>query len=105
MFAKGIDLPVTDIIGWRSLCAAFVLLVYLVVCKKQVLPSSIKHYGLMLILGGLLCAHWLTYFQALKVSTAAVAILSLHTYPVLTALIEPFLFGERLRKTDMVLAA
>jgi len=58
----------------------------------------------MVALGLLLCVHWLTYYRALKVSTAAVAILALHTYPVITALIEPFIFRERLRKSDVGLA-
>ncbi len=105
MFAKGISLPVPHIICLRSLIGAAALVAMLAALRRPLKAGGGRHYGLMLTLGLLLCAHWLTYFQALKVSTAAVAILSLHTYPVITAIIEPFLFSERLRKSDVLLAS
>jgi len=104
MFAKGIALPVPHIICLRSLIGAAALVAMLAALRRPLRAGGGRHYGLMLTLGLLLCAHWLTYFKALKVSTAAVAILSLHTYPVITAIIEPFLFSERLRKSDILLA-
>lgn len=104
MFAKGIALPVPHIICLRSLIGAAALVAMLATLRRPLKVNGGRHYGLMLTLGLLLCAHWLTYFKALKVSTAAVAILSLHTYPVITAIIEPFLFSERLRKSDVLLA-
>ncbi len=104
MFAKGIALPVTDIICLRSLIGAAVLLLFLLATRSSLRVRRTRHYGLMTILGLLLCVHWLTYFQALKISTAAVAILAMHTYPVMTALIEPFIFGETLQRSDIALA-
>lgn len=104
MFAKGIELPVAHIICWRSLVGAAALLVVLLPNGSPFAVRKDRHYGLMVLLGLLLCLHWLTYYKALKVSTAAVAILALHTYPVITALIEPFLFREKLHKSDVALA-
>jgi len=104
MFAKGIALPVPHAICLRSLIGAGAMLLFLLAVKSQLRVNKARHYGLMATLGLLLCLHWLAYFKALKVSTAAVAILALQTYPVITALIEPFLFRERLRKSDVALA-
>ncbi|MHC4520574.1 MAG: DMT family transporter [Planctomycetota bacterium] len=104
MFAKGIALPVSHIICWRSLIGAAALLVVLLPNGSPFAVKKDRHYGLMILLGLLLCLYWLTYYKALKVSTAAVAILALHTYPVVTALIEPFLFREKLHKSDVALA-
>lgn len=103
MFAKGVALPVGQIICLRSLIAAVVLLLFLLAVRT---PVRVKrgHYRAMVLLGLVLSVHWLTLFQALKISTAAVAILAFHTYPVFTALVEPFAFGERLKKTDLALA-
>ena len=104
MFAKGIQLPVGHVICVRALIAAALLLAFLLATRARVRPVQTGHYGVMATLGLLLCFHWLTYFEALKLSTASVAILSLHTYPVFTAVIEPFLFGEQLKRKDIVLA-
>lgn len=104
MFAKGIALPVQHITCIRSFVAALVLVVFVKATGRTLGVKSIKHMGVMIGLGVLLCLHWLTYFQALKVSTAAVAILSLHTYPVFTAILEPILFRGKLKKADLMLA-
>lgn len=104
MFGKGLDLPVTDIICGRALTGAAGLLLFLLAFKTPIRVKRTRHWGIMLILGLALCVHWLTYFHALRVSSAAVAIISLHTYPIFTALIEPFVFRERLRKADVLLA-
>lgn len=103
MFAKAIPLPVVHIICIRSLIGAAALWVFLWAFRLSVGVRRPSHYGVMALLGLLLCMHWLALFQALKISTAAVAIVSLHTYPVFTALIEPFLFGEKLKRRDIVM--
>jgi drug/metabolite transporter (DMT)-like permease len=103
MFAKGVALPVKEIICLRSLIAAAALLLFLLAVKTRVHVKP-GHHRMMALLGLVLCVHWLTLFQALKISTAAVAILAFHTYPVFTALVEPFAFGERLKKADLALA-
>lgn len=104
MFAKGIDLPVEHITCMRSFVAALVLFIFVCATGRSLAVNSVKHTGVMILLGALLCLHWLTYFQALKVSSAAVAILALHTYPVFTALIEPFIFRGAFKKTDLLVA-
>ena len=103
MFAKGVALPIQHIVCLRSLIAAAVLLLFLWAVRA---PARVKrgHGRVMFLLGLLLCLHWLTLFQAIRMSTAAVAMLAFYTYPVLTALVEPFIFGEKLKKTDLVLA-
>ncbi len=103
-FAKGIKLPVANIICIRSLIGAASLLIFLLITKERIKVKKTKDYGLMAVLGILLCMHWLTYFKALKISTTAVAILSLHTYPVFTALVEPLFFRTKLKGLDVILA-
>jgi drug/metabolite transporter (DMT)-like permease len=104
VFAKLIPLPSTHITCMRSVVAAVALLAFMAATRRRFMPAHGRHYGMLLLLGLLMCLHWVTYFQALKVSTAAVAILSMQTYPVLTALVEPLVFGERLRKLDVAVA-
>jgi len=103
-FSKGVDLPVSHVICARSLVAAGALLAFLLIMRSPVKIKRPGHYWTMLILGVLLCAHWLTYFAAIRLAGAAVAILALHTYPVLTALVEPLVFREKLKPIDVLLA-
>ncbi|WP_204344709.1 DMT family transporter [Psychroserpens algicola] len=86
---KFIDMPISVVIWWRSALAAFFLLFY---CKfKNVtLKFNSNQDRMTIIVSALfLGVHWITYFHALKVSNVAIGMLSLFTFPVFTAILEP----------------
>lgn len=100
---KFIDLPTPVIIWCRSALGALFLFIYCRFKKfntkiqsKQDLPS--------IILGALLLgAHWLTYFYALKLSNVAIGMLSMFTFPVITALLEPLFTRSKFNPIHIVL--
>lgn len=90
-------------IFYRCVLAAVIFYVY---CKWQGISLRIasKQDVLKVISGGLLMgAHWVTYFYSLKYSSVAIALLSLFTYPVITAFLEPLLFKIRFNKIHVAL--
>ena len=90
-------------IFYRCVLAAVIFYAY---CKWQRISLKIasKKDVLKVISGGLLMgAHWVTYFYSLKYSSVAIALLSLFTYPVITAFLEPLLFKIRFNKIHVAL--
>lgn len=65
-------------------------------CKKHLL-------GLFAV-GGILAGHWSAFFFSAQVSTVAVATLTFSTFPVFVTFLEPWLFGLRLRASDVAAA-
>ncbi|MEJ2344007.1 MAG: DMT family transporter [Gammaproteobacteria bacterium] len=63
-----------------------------------------RDYGVALLLGVLLAAHWVTYFYAMQVSSVAVGVIALHTFPIVTAFIEALFHGERPKSRDVISA-
>jgi drug/metabolite transporter (DMT)-like permease len=60
----------------------------------------------MLALGGLLLgSHWLTFFEAVKVSGVAIATLGFASFPAFTVLLEGLLFRERTRPSEFAMVA
>jgi drug/metabolite transporter (DMT)-like permease len=56
------------------------------------------------LIGGLfLGAHWVSYFYALKLSNVAIGVLSLYTFPVITAMLEPLFVKTRFNPIHIVL--
>ncbi len=104
LFAKWIALPAFQITALRSVVAAGALWIVLRWQGGGLATGGRRDFWLLMAGGVAMAAHWVTYFQAIKVSTVAIGILSLHTYPVMTALAEPLLFKERLRALDVALA-
>ena len=97
-----IDLPVPVTIGLRAILALFFLLLY---CKWKGISLVIqkKHLLTVLTSGLLMGLHWLTYFYALKLSNVAIGMISLFTYPILTAFLEPLLLKTKLQKAHLML--
>ncbi len=104
LFAKWIALSAYQITALRSAVAAAALFAVLGWQRQSLRTANRQDLGIMLAGGVAMGVHWGTYFQSIQISTVAIGILSLHTYPVMTALAEPLVFGERLHWLDVLLA-
>ena len=105
VLAKVIDLGVLPITSLRSFLGAAVLLPMGWLLHRQG-GERLKfgQFVWLLAAGVLLAGHWSLFFFSIRVSTVAVGMISLFTFPVMTALIEPVLFRERLRSATLLRA-
>ncbi|WP_235016233.1 DMT family transporter [Aquimarina sp. AU474] len=97
-----IDMPVPVIIGFRAILAGILLFMY---CKWRGMSFKVSNKDrLVIILSGVLMGlHWVTYFYALKLSNVAIGMLSIFTYPVITALLEPIILKTKFQKIHILL--
>ena len=102
LFSKLIPLPAIDITALRCLIAAGVLLVIITLIKRKILLSGLRDWLLMGLCGLLMCLHWVTFFHAMQVSTVAVGMIALYTYPIITVFLEPFWQGQRPHRADLL---
>ena len=93
------------VIFWRAGLAFlfFTLLLRWKSALKQAIPA--KDRWLMLGGGVLIAIHWVTYFVALQLSSVAIGMLSLFTYPVITAILEPIILKTRFQWAHLLLGA
>ena len=104
VFGKTIAMAPEITIFWRCLFSVIVLGAY-VYLKKLDIKLFSKHDLLIIILGGLLMAfHWVTYFYSLSLASVAIAILTLHTFPAMTTILEPILLKTKFRAYHVILA-
>ena len=98
-----INLPPPMTIWWRALFALF-FLGFFCGWKKLSFRFDIKKYGFPFFVSGfLMTAHWVTYFYALQLSNVAIGMLSLFTYPVMTAFLEPIILKTPFQKHHFLL--
>ncbi|MBD0830858.1 DMT family transporter [Aestuariibaculum sediminum] len=90
-----IDLPIPITIWWRCILAGAALLAFNIYKKYNLKITSTSDKGTIVVTGILLGAHWITYFLALQLSNVALGMLSLFTFPVLTAFLEPLLIKTK----------
>ncbi len=103
VFGRTLTLAPEVAIFWRCLFAMVLLGLFL---KFRRIGLKIrKDDGGMIILGGLLMGiHWVTYFYSLSLAYVAIAILTLHTFPAMTAILEPLILKTKLRLYHLFLA-
>lgn len=102
LFSKLIPLPALEITIYRSMFAFVALAIYIAYKKQSYKLVSPPDYLIVGVLGILLAAHWVSYFYAMQVSSVAVGVIALYTYPVITVFLEPFFHGERPHIVDII---
>ncbi|WP_166966959.1 DMT family transporter [Yeosuana marina] len=103
VLGKFIDLPTPVIIWFRSALGALFLYIFCRYRKFNIKINSPKDISTILLSSVLLGVHWITYFYALKLSNVALGMLSLFTFPVITALLEPLFIKTKLNVIHIVL--
>ncbi|TGK82961.1 EamA/RhaT family transporter [Leptospira bourretii] len=95
LFAKLLPFPAVTIISGRALFSVLILGLFFWLRGKSVSYRSFKDFLSVFGIGILFALHWVTYFHSIQVSTVAVGMLSLFTYPVFSAILEPLFGGKR----------
>lgn len=102
LFAKLIPLDATSIIQLRSVVAVFAIAVFMVLQKRSLKLRGMGHYPGVYGLGLLLGLHWISFYYAMQVSSVAVGMLAMFTFPVITILLEPLFTRQQLKFTDLL---
>ena len=100
---KYIDMPTPVIIWWRSALGMLFIYMYCRYKKINIRIQSRRDLITFIISSLFLGAHWITYFYSLKLSNVSIGMLSLFTFPVITALLEPLFIKIKLDPIHIVL--
>ena len=95
IIVAGVALPSEALVAWRCLLAVVALVAILAVVRRtsELRVRVGRHRIVLLALA--LGFHWLFFFEALKRTSVAVAILSLYTAPIFVAILAPRMLPER----------
>lgn len=103
VLGKYIALPTEVIIWFRAFLAMIFLYFFCRYKKIDLTIKSSKDYKPFFIGGVLMTLHWVTYFYALKLSNVALGVLSLYTFPIFIALLEPLFLKVKFNPVYLLL--
>ncbi len=97
-----IDLPVPMIIFLRAAIGGVFLYIF---CKWRKMSFTIqtKDRKTIFFSGVLMGLHWIFYFISLKLSSVAIGMLSVFTYPIITTFLEPIMLGSKFKNSNLLL--
>lgn len=99
-----IAMPSEVIIWFRAALAMVFLFIFCKIRKDSIQLKSKKHLIPFIVGGIFMGAHWVTYFYALKMANVAIGMLSLYTFPVMVAFLEPLFLKLKFDPMNIVLA-
>ena len=102
LFSKLLALPALDITFYRSIFAFIAIAIYMAYKKQPYSLNRPQDYFMAATLGVLLATHWVSYFYAMQVSSIAVGVIALYTYPVITVFLAQFFHGEKPHMIDVI---
>jgi drug/metabolite transporter (DMT)-like permease len=103
LFGRWLSLNPLIIVLGRVFFASLALL-FIVKLSKQTFRFNEKKDGrLFALLGFLLAFHWTAFFQAIQLSTLAIALFSFATFPLFTLLLEALLLKVPIKSQNLLL--
>jgi drug/metabolite transporter (DMT)-like permease len=95
-------LPALLVTLGRVVFAAPALAALVTARRQWMRPPDVRTGATLVGQGLLLALHWTAFFQAIRVSSVAVGLLSFATFPLFTSFLEPMLLGDRPRRSEIV---
>lgn len=102
ILGKLISISALPLVLWRMALVAGVLFLLPMIWRAvRALPLSLL--SAFVGIGVLVSLHWLTFYGAIKLANASVAVTCIATVPVFLSVIEPLLTGRRFRPRELLL--
>jgi len=101
LFGKFIPLSPLVIIAGRSFFTVVFVICVLLVLKQSLSLQSWQNGLWLWLSGAVISFHWYAFFHAIQLSTVAIGVIGLSTYPIFVTFLEPLLFRETLKIADV----
>jgi drug/metabolite transporter (DMT)-like permease len=94
----------SSILVWYRMLFAFLLLAAFAIFKKNIKEISTTNFIKILGIGVVVAAHWLFFFESIKVSNVSVAVVCMATSSLFSALLEPLFFKRKISWKEIILS-
>ena len=92
----------STILVWYRMMIAFIALGLYLLIQKELFKIQKGFIWKLLGVGAIVAAHWLFFFESIKVSNVSVAVVCLATSSLFSALIEPFVFKRKISAYELL---
>lgn len=102
ILGKLITVDSEPLVWWRMLIALVAIAIFMKLARIPVAASP-RTIVTLVLTGAITAAHWIAFFEAIKVSTVSVTLACLSTAALFTALIEPIFFKRRISGAELTM--
>ncbi|HKL02355.1 MAG TPA: DMT family transporter, partial [Cryomorphaceae bacterium] len=92
----------SDVLVWWRMAIASVTIAAFAYPTGKIKKSLLKNAGAYILVGFVIAAHWVTFFEAIKVSNVSVTLACLSAASLFTAILEPLFFRRRIDSYEVI---
>ena len=93
----------STVLVWYRMLIAFLFLIAYIYFKTDSLKVSKKHFIEIFGIGCIVAAHWLFFFESIKVSNVSVAVVCMGTSSLFSSLLEPLIIKRKISLREIIL--
>tara|TARA_B100000497_G_C7664485_1_gene400494 strand:+ start:42 stop:899 length:858 start_codon:yes stop_codon:yes gene_type:complete len=93
----------STILVWYRMLIAFLFLFAYIYFKSDSLKVSKKHFVEIFGIGCIVAAHWLFFFESIKVSNVSVAVVCMGTSSLFSSILEPLIIRRKIYLREIIL--
>jgi DME family drug/metabolite transporter len=94
IIVSGVDLDATVLVFFRLALASLTMVAIALGAGRPGLLRASAGRPTLLLLGAILAGHWFLYFETIKLSSVAVAVVTVYTAPIFIAVFAPLVLPE-----------
>ena len=94
----------SSVLVWYRMLFAFLILAFFALLKNDIKKVSKIDFFKILGIGVVVSAHWLFFFESIKVSNVSVAVVCMATSSLFSALLEPLFFKRKISWKEITLS-
>ena len=102
VIVRGVDLDAAVLVFYRCAIAVPAIGLALAVTRRAFVLRRPRTFRLALLLGTTLGVHWFFFFETIKLSSVAFAVLAAYLAPILVGLLAPVVLPERRSRVALV---
>ncbi|MGH2922306.1 MAG: EamA family transporter, partial [Gaiellaceae bacterium] len=102
IIVRGVELDAAVLVFYRCLLAVPAIGLALLVTRRLFVLQRGRTLKAALVLGTTLGAHWFLFFETIKLSSVAFAVLAAYLAPILVALFAPIVLPERRSRVALI---
>lgn len=101
LFAKFLDVSPGVLTAGRTVFGSLALFLAVKPLETSLRIATPRDLLILALSGLILAIHWLSFFHSIQISTVAVGLLAFSSFPLFVTFLEPLLFRERFRLSDV----
>lgn len=104
IMGKVITLGSIEMVWWRLMLGVSALFLLFPFLQKKFVSVSRRSWLKIVLVGGVVGLHWITFFESIKMSSVSLGIICLATTTLHVSWLEPLMKGTKFQKNDLVLS-